>query len=149
MINTMLSSWNPISSTTEPDRRQHDQAPPVSLLSTILPSTSSHCAIFPPRTYPACIAKKGYYLIFVFTFFKLRTPKFSELEIWSVGKYSQRMYISVKLCATNNIYTVELGCNNFGLCDTSVIALHIQWYQQIPHKACVFLPRLVGYTYTT
>jgi len=55
------------------------------------------------------------------------------------------MYISVKLCAKNNIYTVEFGYNNLGLCDTSVIALHIQWYQLIPHKACVFLPCLVRY----
>ena len=41
------------------------------------------------------------------------------------------------------VYTVELDYNDLGLCDTSSVALYIQWYQLIPRKACVFLPSLV------
>jgi len=42
--------------------------------------------------------------------------------------------------------TAELSYNNFGLCDISAIALYSLWYQLIPHKARVFLPRLVRHT---
>jgi hypothetical protein len=38
---------------------------------------------------------------------------------------------------------VKLGYNDLGLCDTSFITLYIQWYQLIPHKTRIFLPRLV------
>jgi hypothetical protein len=41
------------------------------------------------------------------------------------------------------VYTVELGYNDFGLCVTSAIALHMLLYRLIPHKARVFLPCLV------
>ena len=42
--------------------------------------------------------------------------------------------------------TVELGYNNFDLCDTSDIALYILWFQLISQKARVFLPWLVRHT---
>ena len=35
--------------------------------------------------------------------------------------------------------TVEFGYNDCGLCDTSVTALHIMWYQVTPYKACSLL----------
>ena len=39
--------------------------------------------------------------------------------------------------------TVEFGYNDLNLCDALSVALHIQWYQLIPHTARVFLPCLV------
>jgi hypothetical protein len=44
------------------------------------------------------------------------------------------------------IYTVELGFNNIGYCDTSRIVSKTQWYKLIPHKATVFIPRLVRHS---
>jgi hypothetical protein len=44
-------------------------------------------------------------------------------------------------------HTPELGYNDLGLCDISVITLHILWYQLIPHMERVFLPCLVRNTY--
>jgi hypothetical protein len=44
------------------------------------------------------------------------------------------------------IYTVELGYNNIGYCDTSPISSNTQWYKLIPHKATVFIPRLVRHS---
>jgi hypothetical protein len=41
--------------------------------------------------------------------------------------------------------TVELGYN-IGYCDTSPIASNTQWYELIPHKATVFIPRLVRHS---
>jgi len=37
---------------------------------------------------------------------------------------------------------VELGYNNRVLCDTLAVALHLLWYQLIPHKAHVPPPCL-------
>jgi hypothetical protein len=37
--------------------------------------------------------------------------------------------------------TVELGYNNIGYYDTSPIASNTQWYELVPHKATVFIPR--------
>jgi hypothetical protein len=42
-----------------------------------------------------------------------------------------------------SVNTVELGYNDLGWCNTSAIALYIQWYQLIPNKARVFLACLV------
>jgi hypothetical protein len=42
--------------------------------------------------------------------------------------------------------TVEFGYNNIGYCDTSPIASNTQWYELIPHKATVFIPRLVRHS---
>jgi len=39
--------------------------------------------------------------------------------------------------------TVELGYSDLNLCDALSVALHIQWYQLIPHTARVFLPCLM------
>jgi len=48
-------------------------------------------------------------------------------------------------CYLRFINTVELGYNDLGLCDTSVV-LYILWCQLIPHKARVFLLSLVRHT---
>jgi len=45
-----------------------------------------------------------------------------------------------------DVITGELSYINLGLCDTSYIKLHIQWYHIIPHKAHGFLPCLVQHT---
>jgi hypothetical protein len=59
----------------------------------------------------------------------------------SVGKMQNLFNVQA-----GGLYTVELGYDAVGLCDTSAIALHILWYQQFPHKARAFLPRLVRHT---
>jgi hypothetical protein len=38
--------------------------------------------------------------------------------------------------------TVKLGYSNIGFCDTLSIALNIQWYALIPHKAYSFITTL-------
>jgi len=52
-----------------------------------------------------------------------------------------RIVGDVALCQWMN--TVELGYNNCGLCDTLAVALHLLWYQLIPHKSHVPPPCLV------
>ena len=59
----------------------------------------------------------------------------------SVGKMQNLFNVQA-----GGLYTVELGYDAVGLCDTSAIALHILWYQQFPHKARDFLHRLVRHT---
>jgi len=44
------------------------------------------------------------------------------------------------------VNTAELGYNDFGLYDTSSIAICILWHQLIPHKTRVLLPCLVRHT---
>jgi len=44
------------------------------------------------------------------------------------------------------LHTVELGYNDLGYHDTSDITSNTLWYQLIPHKERVFLPRLVRHT---
>ena len=41
---------------------------------------------------------------------------------------------------------VELGYNDLGLSDILFMTLYAQWYELIPHKARVFLPRLLRHT---
>ena len=48
----------------------------------------------------------------------------------SVGKMQNLFNVQ-----TGGLYTVELGYDAVGLCETSAIALRILWCQQFPHKA--------------
>jgi hypothetical protein len=61
--------------------------------------------------------------------------------------HTHTQYIYTNTHTHTHIQTAELGYNDLGLCDSSVITLYILWYQLIPHIARVFLPCLVRHTY--
>jgi hypothetical protein len=55
--------------------------------------------------------------------------------------------MSLKRHLRLSVFTVELGYEDLGLCDTSAITLYIQLYQLIPHKERVIIPCLERHTY--
>ena len=65
------------------------------------------------------------------------------VSIWSVFWFRKNVFMEHII---SEKYAVQLGYNDFGLFDTSVITLCSLWYQLIPHKARVFLPCLVRHT---
>jgi hypothetical protein len=52
------------------------------------------------------------------------------VSIWNVFWFRKNVFIFISVK-----YAVQLGYNDFGLFDTSVITLNILWYELIPHKA--------------
>ena len=64
------------------------------------------------------------------------------MSIWSVFWFRKNVFMEHIIRGKS----VQLGYNDFGLFDTSVITLCILWYQLIRHKARVFLPCLVRHT---
>jgi hypothetical protein len=82
-------------------------------------------------------------VIYVYIIWEIQISDDNQGNISAICLFISKQYRSLLM---RNTCTVELCYNDIGLCDTSSIASNIPWYQLIPHKARVFLPRLIRHT---
>ena len=72
-----------------------------------------------------------------------KRPDGSQLEPKHVAANKSIKTGVVRDRLNSRTYTVELGYNDLGLCDTLARTSYIPWYQLTPHKTRFSLPCLV------